>query len=143
MSQSEDTNNNKDVEETIRVLVRTLFEAENGQCEELADGILAQDYLPIIRAKGQVDKNRACTLKKIAKGRKGFVRDIKDKNIEVALFLNDQVAIARTELPTTDTERGAESYRNMHVFLKRDNQWKCVAWQVTQILSVPPDTDCP
>jgi ketosteroid isomerase-like protein len=129
--------NNEVIKEAIRDLVRKLFQAENhpGDKDTAAD-ILATDYLPIIRAKGQVDDSRKDTLEKIANGSPLFVRHANQAVIEVALFLDNQVAIARTLLPTTDSRETPPveaAYRNTHVFLKRDDEWQCVAWQVTKV----------
>jgi hypothetical protein len=44
--------------------------------------------------------------------------------------------IANSVLPTIDwsaEQPVLASYRNPHVFVRRDGGWECVAWQVTQI----------
>jgi Domain of unknown function (DUF4440) len=123
--------------EEIRRLVRKLFQAENHPGDrDTASDILAPDYLPIIRGKGQVDRDRDETLEKVANASKSFRRKVDQAEIDVALFLEGQVAIARTLLPATDsatTPPTEASFRNMQVFLKRDDGWKCVAWQVTRV----------
>ncbi len=129
MSQSND-------EGTIKDLVCKLFRAENRQAKQDAAEILATDYLPITRGKGQVDVSREDTLEKIRAGSPLFVRHVDRAKIDVAFFLDDHVAIASSLLPTTDSREtlpAEASYRNMHVFLKRSDQWKCVAWQVTKV----------
>jgi hypothetical protein len=152
MIQSDD----EKIKEDIRKLVRTLFRAENGpggqdpddyivdpdntrdSIRATADDILAPEgkYLPVIRGRGQVDLNRDDTLGKIVNGPPSFRRHVGRAEIEVALFLDDRVAIARSLLPTTDSTTNPPtqaSFRNMQVFLKLDNEWKCVAWQVTRV----------
>jgi len=129
--------NNEEIKKEIKDVVRKLFHAENAPGNrDAATDILATDYLPIIRARGQVDASREDTLEKIANSSPSFVRHVDQDAIEVALFLDNRVAIARTLLPTTDsreTPPAEASYRNTHVFLNRDNEWKCVAWQVTKV----------
>jgi hypothetical protein len=114
-----------------------LFQAENHAGDPNAPGdILATDYLPIIRWKGQVDRDRSDTLDKIANAPKTVWRKVDQAEIDVAFFLEGHVAIARTLLPTTDsatTPPTEASFRNTQVFLKREDGWKCVAWQVTRV----------
>jgi ketosteroid isomerase-like protein len=66
-----------------------------------------------------------------------FIRHVDQAVIEVTFFPdNNRVAIARSLLPATDareTPPAEASYRNMHVFLKREDTWQCVAWQVTKV----------
>jgi hypothetical protein len=140
--------------EHIKQSIRELLRAENGPGGQerdnyivspdntpnsirlVAEGILAGDYLPVTRGKGQVDRDRDDTLAKIITGPPSFRRHVDRAEIQVALFLDGRVAIGRTLLPTTDSRDNPPSeaaYRNMHVFLKRDNAWKCVAWQVTRV----------
>ena len=123
--------------EEIRKLVRKLFQAENHPGDrKTAHDILATDYLPITRGRGQVDRDRDDTLEKIANASSSFRRHIAQAEIDVALFLEGRVAIARSLLPTTDsatTPPTEASYRNMQVFVNRDDGWKCVAWQVTRV----------
>lgn len=129
--------NTDETKEAIRKLVRKLFQSENYPGDRnTANDILAADYLPITRGKGQVDLDRDDTLKKIAGASGSFQRRVDDAEIDVALFLDDQVAIARSLLPATDsatTPPTDASFRNMQVFLKRENGWQCVAWQVTRV----------
>lgn len=152
MIQSDDEKTKED----IRKLVRMLFRAENGpggedpddyivtpgntrdSIQAAADDILAPEgkYFPIIRGRGQVDRDRAETLEKIVNGSPSFRRHVGQAEIEVALFPDDRVAIAQSLLPTSDSTTNPTtqaSFRNMHVFLKLDNEWKCVAWQVTRV----------
>ncbi|MBI5716977.1 MAG: hypothetical protein HZC37_04730 [Burkholderiales bacterium] len=138
----------------LEQMVRTLFRAENGigsraigddlsaprdspeETRRIADGILASDYLPIIRGKGQVDVDRNETLAKISSGPAQFVRLVATADIEVCLFLDNQVAVVRSALPTVDSRTSPPTeatYRNTHVFLCRSGEWKCVAWQVTKV----------
>ena len=118
-------------------MVRKLFQAENYPGDpNTARDILATDYLPITRGKGQVDRDRNETLDKIANASQSLRRKVDQAEIDVALFLQGQVAIARTLLPIIDsatTPPTEASFRNMQVFLKRDDGWKCVAWQVTKV----------
>lgn len=125
-------------EQAVRELVRSLFRAENGapaEGDRRPDDILAHDYLPITRASGAVDESRQAHLDRIANPSGSLTRDAENATIDVSLFLEGQVAIARTELPTTDPGKtpADASFRNMQVFLKREGEWKCVAWQVTRI----------
>ena len=125
------------IKEEIRMLVRKLFRAENYPGDKnAAASVLATDYLPITRGKGQVDRDRDQTLRKIADSSRTFHREVDTAEIEVALFLDNRVAIARSLLPTNDSKENPPakaSYRNMQIFLKRDDQWQCVAWQVTKV----------
>jgi hypothetical protein len=123
--------------EKIRELVRSLFRSENHPGNrDAADNILAIDYLPVTRAKGQLDLDREDTLQKIANASASRHRDVDNATIDVTLFQDDSVAIAKSLLPMTNLESNPpiiEYYRNMHVFLNRNNQWQCVAWQVTKV----------
>jgi ketosteroid isomerase-like protein len=125
-------------EDEIRELVRKLFRAENHPGDKgAAADVLATDYIPIVRARGQVDRNRDDTLDKIAGASPSFHRHVDRAQIDVHLFPEGQVAIVTSLLPTTDsaTKPATEaSFRNMHVFLKRSDGWKCVAWQVTRVV---------
>lgn len=133
MNQSDD----ESTKEEIRNLVRSLFRAENYPGDRAtAANILAEDYLPIARAKGQIDRDREDTLQKIANASKSFHRDVDGATIDVVLFQENTVAIVRSKLPTTNLSQVPPikaSYRNMHVFLKREDRWQCTAWQVTKI----------
>ena len=145
---------NAEIQAQVRQRVRTLFRAENGPNENIdenyiapphntaegirsiVDGILANDYLPIVRGKGQVDRDREDTLKKISAGSPGFVRHVELADIRIDLFLDNRLAIVRSLLPCTDSRNGPPvdvSYRNMQVFLHSDAVWQCIAWQVTRI----------
>jgi hypothetical protein len=128
---------NERTKEDIRGIVHNLFRSENYPGDrEAADNILADDYIPITRAKGQTDSDREDTLKKIANASASRHRDVDRAEINVALFQDDSVAIVKSRLPVTNSEHNppvVEHYLNMHVFLKRNNQWKCVAWQVTKV----------
>jgi hypothetical protein len=125
------------IKERIRVLVRSLFRSENSPGDRnIAENILADDYLPITRAKGQLDLDREDTLQKIANASASRHRDVDNATIDVALFQDNSVAIAKSLLPMTNSEYDlpiVEHYRNMHVFLNRNNLWQCVAWQVTKV----------
>jgi hypothetical protein len=130
-------NSNIEIKEVIKKMVHRLFQAENypGNRKE-AEDILASDYLPITRAKGQIDRNREDTLSKIANPNRFIVRHADQANIEVDLYLDNHMAIVRSLLSVTNSELTSPteaSYRNMHIFLKRDRQWKCIAWQVTKV----------
>ena len=140
--------------QAIEAAVRELFRAENGpgggddkefvtqpdntaqSVRDVAERILANDYLPITRVRGQVDRDRNETIQKIVNGSSSFRRHADRATIQVKLFLDGQVGIARSLLPTTDFSASPPveaSYRNTHVFLKRDSSWKCVAWHVTRV----------
>ena len=145
-----------EAEAKLRVteLVRTLFRAENGpggddaddnicaprntpqDIRDVAAGILATGYLPVVRGSGQADASREDTLKKIAAGSPSFRRHVARAEIQVDLFLDNRAAIVRSLLPATDSRTApirAASYRNLHVFLMVDGEWKCIAWQVTEV----------
>ena len=138
--------------QAIEAAVRDLFRAENGpgggddedfvtqpdntaqSVRDVAERILANDYVPITRARGQMDHDRNETIQKIVNGSSSFRRHVTRATIQVKLF--DQVAIATSLLPATDSSASPPveaSYRNTHVFLKRDSNWKCIAWHVTRV----------
>ncbi|MCL4251972.1 MAG: hypothetical protein KJ065_27720 [Anaerolineae bacterium] len=140
--------------EAVKSAVRDLFRAENGpggddneefvthpdntpqSVRDVAERILANDYLPITRGRGQVDLDRNETILKVVNGSSSFRRHVGRATIQVDLFLDDQLAIARSVLPTTDfsvSPPAEASYRNTHVFLKRNSNWNCIAWHVTRI----------
>ena len=142
------------IKSRLRETVRMLFRAENGPSSQndddhlaapdnttegirrVVDGILASDYLPIVRGRGQVDIDRQDTLNKVSSGSPSFLRHVARAEIEVDLFLDHQVAIVRSLLPTTDSRTTPiveASYRNLHVFVRAEGQWRCVAWQVTRV----------
>jgi hypothetical protein len=101
-----------------------------------ADDILAVDYVPIIRGKGQVDRDRDETLARMIGAPSSFRRHVSRAEIDVHFFLESAVAIARTLIPTTDSQANppiSTSYRNLQVFIKQEGSWRCVAWQVTRI----------
>ena len=123
-------------EKRIKDLVCALFRAENLQQEQDAAEILATDCLPIVRWQGKVDASRENTLEKIQGSSPLFVRHVDQVEIDVTFFLDNSVAIANSLLPATDSREAPpikSSYRNMHVFLKRNDQWQCVSWQVTKV----------
>jgi hypothetical protein len=134
--------------------VRTLFRAENGPGGEApddfivspdnsiasvrraAEAILAVDYVPIIRGKGQMDRDRDETLARMIGASPLFRRHVSRAEIEVKFFLESSVAIVRALIPTTDSQANppiSSPYRNLQVFIKREGSWRCVAWQVTRI----------
>ena len=127
---------NPALEEEIKTAVRRLFTAENERNDKVAEEFLAPDSIPIIRGNGHADRDRSETLTKIGNpGRPHLVRHVDQATIDVTLFCNDTVAIARTLLPTTDTTATPPdaTFHNMQVFLRRNDQWQVVAWQVTKI----------
>jgi hypothetical protein len=132
MNQSDES-----IKERIRELVRSLFRSENYPGNrDVAANILADDFTPITRASGKVDRDREDTLQKIDNASASRHRDVDKAEIEVLLFQDDSVAITESLLPMTNSEHDPptiEYYRNMHVFLKRNDLWQCVAWQVTKV----------
>jgi hypothetical protein len=103
----------------------------------LVDSILASNYLPIVRGNGQPDRNREETLTKTVGGTPGFLRHVGRSEIQVDLFAGNEVAIVRALLPATDSRKNPTveaSYRNMLVFAQFEDEWQCVAWQVTKVL---------
>jgi hypothetical protein len=89
-------------QEEIKELVRRLFRSENHPSNpDVAADILADDYLPITRATGKIDENRKDTLDKIAKASPFRHREVDHAEIDVALFQDDSMAIARSRLPMT------------------------------------------
>jgi len=121
----------------VEALARQLFEAENVPGDRsTAARVLAADYLPITRGNGTTDRDRDETLSKFERPNLNFHRHLDRAIINVDVFLEHRLAIARTLLPMTDASSGAPtavSYRNMQVFLKRGEGWECVAWQVTKV----------
>lgn len=121
--------------ETIQQKVYDLFEAANQGARGVAESILAQDYLPIIRASGHVDSSREETLERIGRTNSARLREVNKDAIAVTLFHAGTVAIARSKETLTLLDQspvGVEDYWNLHVFVKRNGQWECIAWQVTR-----------
>ena len=143
----------KETEERVREAVRSLLKAENGPGGLGADYIVTPDnspdtiravandslssvYLPVVRGKGQVDRDRNHTIENIVGASSKFVRHVGRSEIAVSVFRPMRMAIARTLLPTTDSREDPPvqaDYRNLQVFIWEKGAWRCLAWQVTLV----------
>ncbi|HEX6642717.1 MAG TPA: nuclear transport factor 2 family protein [Thermoanaerobaculia bacterium] len=135
-----ETDDSLAIKEQITASLRGLFEAENpGGNREAAAEFFAPDCIPIIRGSGQKAGSRDEMLKSFGT-RPDFYRYASRAVIEVTLFLENQLAIATTILPTIDVSGATPAmatYCNTHVLLRRDDEWKCISWQVTKQESFP------
>jgi len=114
-------------------LVRQLVEAENERNRAAAEAVLAEDFAAITRARG-VEQDRDGLLDEIAQPKSSTVR--RALGDDLWLHQSGDLAVVRSLVTTTDDAAPADApktYRNLHVFERRDGRWKCLAWQVSEL----------
>ena len=112
--------------------VRALVDSENARDRERAAAILAEEFTAITRASG-VERNRDELLADIADPKRSIRRDLDD---DVWVRNSGDVAVVKSLVTTVDEAAPADPprrFRNLHVFQKQTGEWKCVAWQVTEL----------
>ena len=115
-------------------LVRQLVDAENEHDKAKAHSILAQNFAAITRARGE-EQDRDALLKEIA--------DPKNPNLRRELLERDcwervsgSLGVVRSIITTPDRtapQAAPGRFRNVHVFENQQGDWRCVAWQVTEL----------
>jgi hypothetical protein len=118
-------------------LVLQLIEAENEHGEPgraRADAILAKDFTAITRARGQ-EQDRDALLKEIANPKNPNLNRELEKHGYWERYSGD-LGVARSLVATTDRanpQAEPKKFRNIHVFQRQREQWRCVAWLVTEL----------
>jgi Domain of unknown function (DUF4440) len=114
--------------------VRRLVEAENERNRATADEILAQDFAAITRARG-VEQNRDALLAEVENPKNpNLRRELGESDLWVRVS-GDQ-GVVRSLVKTTDRtspDEAPTTFRNVHVFERQGESWKCLAWQVTKL----------
>ncbi|MGQ0537725.1 MAG: nuclear transport factor 2 family protein [Gemmatimonadaceae bacterium] len=113
--------------------MRRLIDAENAAAHGHAAKVLAEDFVAITRARGE-EQARAALLQEIANPRNpNITRAIEAEPRE---RVSGDIGMVRSIVRAVDkTQPGAtpNRYRNIHVFERRQGDWRCVLWQVTEI----------
>jgi hypothetical protein len=128
MSQDEHTTTT-DVTSYLTTLNEDILQAEEaGQPDQIAPH-LHEDFT-IIRAKG-ARQNRAEFLKAVpANANRGRTAD----EIEVRSYGDSAVFVCRVSISrNADGTPASGHFWNTRVFVRQDGEWRCVAWQVTEI----------
>lgn len=115
-------------------LVRALIDAENTRDRRKADEILAADFTAITRARGD-EQSRERLLDEIAHPRNPTLRRTL---IDTSVWTRNggNLAVVRTLIETSDESNSAAAptrFRNIHVFERLGQDWRCVGWQVTML----------
>jgi len=118
-------------------LVRQLVEAENEGGESgkaKAGDILAQNFIAITRSSGD-EENRNDLLKAIANPKNpDLVREFDEREFRV--WECGDLGVVRS-LITTKERSNLKTilgrFRNIYMFENQQEQWRCVAWQVTKL----------
>jgi hypothetical protein len=114
-------------------LIDELIRAENEEDNSIAEPILSQNFIAIIRASGE-EQNREDLLKRIDDPpNKNIIRHFKGGHDMIASSKN--FAVIESIVITTDKENPIvmpKLFRNMHIFVKED-VWRCISWEVTEI----------
>jgi hypothetical protein len=115
-------------------IVGQLIEAENERDRTKAEHILAQNFIAITRARGE-EQNKEQLLNEIANPKNpNLLRKLEDEHDRV--LESENLAVVRSLLTTTDRTKSdstPEWYRNIHVLIKEQGNWRCTAWQVTKL----------
>jgi hypothetical protein len=115
----------------LRELVAELVAAENDCDRDRADKILAASFLGITRARG-VEQNREQLLDQVAHCPNNVVRTLEESS--ATIYASETFALVRSIVGVSDSVGTAQGrYRNLHAFERQDQQWTCVAWQVTKL----------
>lgn len=111
-------------------LVRQLIKAENDKDKDKkAESLLSREFIAITRASGK-EESKNKMLETIAKGNPNYPdMDRKLEEYEVVGETGDLVVVRSIVTTTNPTGR----YRNIHVFVKEDEQMRCKVWQVTKL----------
>lgn len=118
--------------------VRQLIDAENRGDRRQAAGILADDFVAITRRAG-LEENRDDLLKKIGSPpAPNPKRELTQFQIWESASLGVVRSLVRTTDPTTQLVTG--EFRNLHVFKREGQTWRCVNWQVTELKGPPVPT---
>jgi ketosteroid isomerase-like protein len=124
--------------------VHQLIEAENKHNREMADAILAQNFTAITRAikkdQEKQEQDRDALLRKIEEkseeknGQINIERKLDEHDFSV--WQSGDIGVVRSLVMTInpkDPQVILGRFRNIHVFEKQQEQWLCVAWQVTKL----------
>jgi Domain of unknown function (DUF4440) len=118
-------------------LVRQLIEAENEHGERgrgRAEPILAKDFTAITRARGE-EQNRDSLLAEIANPKNpNLHRELEEHGYWERS--SGDLGVVRSVVATTDRtnlQAKPKRFRNIYVFQRRQDQWRCIAWQVTEL----------
>jgi hypothetical protein len=119
---------------TPDALVRDLIDAENTRDRRKADDILAKDFLFITRARGD-EQTRASLLDEVAQPKNPAVqRTLVDGSVSTRG--SGDLCVVWSVVSTRDTANpgAAEGrFRNVHVFERQQQEWRCLSWQVTKV----------
>jgi hypothetical protein len=115
----------------LRELVAELVAAENDCDRDRADRVLAASFLGITRARG-VEQNREQLLDQIAHCPNNLVRTLEESS--ATTYASEAFAVVRSIVGVNDSVGTPQGrYRNLHAFERQNQQWICVAWQVTKL----------
>jgi hypothetical protein len=119
---------------TPDALVITLIDAENTRDRQAADDVLAADFTQITRARG-VEQARPALLDELEKpANTGILRSLVAGSLSTKT--SGDLAVVRSLVETRDAAQPAAApgrFRNIHVFERQQNRWRCVIWQVTRV----------
>jgi len=124
-----------DVKAELEGLVEKLVEAENHAAPAEAEPILSQKgFVGITRMDGE-EQDRKGLLDRIENPRNAAVRRaVKVEHSWVSPELGVVQSIVTTTNPG-DPNFTSGRFRNLHVFQKEGEEWRCLAWQVTKLQS--------
>jgi hypothetical protein len=110
-------------------LVINLIGSENDKNRNNAQMILSKEFIAITRSSGK-EENREMLLKSIEKGSEKNPNIVRIMDKEYKVVENGHLGIVRSKVITKNPEG---NYRNLHIFRKENDHWKCIIWQVTEL----------
>jgi hypothetical protein len=124
-------------ENDLIAMVRQLVEAENEAGErgsEKANSILSINFTTITRASGK-EEGRASLLRAVAQPTNPDIHRELDEG-EFWVQESEGLGVVRSVITTKPRARPEEisgRFRNLHVFERAEEGWRCVVWQVTKL----------
>jgi hypothetical protein len=115
-------------------IVGELIKAEDERDRTKAESFLAQNFIAITRARGE-EQNKEQLLSEIANPKNpNLIRKLEREHDLV--LESGNLAVIRSLVTTIDRTKPdsiPEWYRNIHVLVKEQGNWRCIAWQVTKL----------
>ena len=114
-------------------LVAKLIDAENTGNRSLAAEILSLRFIGITRSRG-IEQGREELLSEL--GNRADPR--RHRNIDpdsILTTMSGELAIVRSVVSlqsTIDGQGDNQTFRNLHVFRREVENWRCIMWQVTE-----------
>ena len=114
----------------MKELNRETFQAEDAADRESLERILTDDFR-IIRS-NLIIEDKPAMLCRVAADASGRKRELDDESESVKIYEDSAVVTCRIMLKEKDGKIVGHFW-NTNVFVKREEEWRCVVWQVARI----------